>query len=121
MVKNFSDCGFLQEGGDDFHIPATMRAALNVDLKHPLEQTCPTDAHGSRGRRHIVIRIGCITFVFLAARNNLSAQFGVRRKHPMETNKVEPWPGNQRSQPLHEFQWRHDDVGRAIPIRCLQL
>ena len=60
-------------------------------------------------------------FVFLAARNNLSAQFGVRRKHAMETNEVEPWPGNQRSQPLHEFQWRHDDVGRAIPIRCLQL
>ncbi|MEQ1816925.1 MAG: hypothetical protein ABL861_10795 [Nitrosomonas sp.] len=54
MVKNFSDCGFLQEGGDDFNIPATMRAALNVDLKHPLEQTRPTDAHGSRGRRHIV-------------------------------------------------------------------
>ena len=48
MVKNFSDCGFLQEGGDDFNIPATMRAALNVDLKHPLEQTRPTDTHGSR-------------------------------------------------------------------------
>jgi len=30
MVKNFSDCGFLQEGGDDFHIPATMRAARRI-------------------------------------------------------------------------------------------
>ena len=49
MVKNFSDCGFLQEGGDDFHIPATMRAVLNVDLKHALEQTRPTDTHRGRG------------------------------------------------------------------------
>ncbi|MBP6366467.1 MAG: hypothetical protein KBA82_04255 [Nitrosomonas sp.] len=67
MIESFIDCGFLQEGGDDFHIPVTMRAALNADLKHPLEQTRPTDAHGSQGRRHIVIRIECSAFIFLAA------------------------------------------------------
>ncbi len=59
-------------------------------------------------------------FVFLAVRNNLRVRFGIRRKYAMEANEVEPWPGNQHSQPLHEFQWRHHDMGRAIPIRCLQ-
>jgi hypothetical protein len=46
--------------------------------------------------RHSIIRAGWITFVFLAARNNLSAQFGIRRKYAMKANEVEPWPGNQR-------------------------
>ncbi|MDP3664520.1 MAG: hypothetical protein Q8R46_14145 [Nitrosomonas sp.] len=48
----FSDCGALQDGGDDFHIPATMRAVLDADLKHPLQQSRPTDTHGNRGMRH---------------------------------------------------------------------
>jgi len=36
MIKNFSDCGFLQDGGDDFHISATVRTVFDVDIKHPL-------------------------------------------------------------------------------------
>ena len=106
MIQNFSNCRPFQNGGDDFHIPATQWAVLNVDLEHLLEQTCPTDAHGGWRMRRIVMRIGYLTLAFLAVWNNLSAQFGIRCKHAMESNKVEPWPGNQRGQPLHEFQRR---------------
>jgi hypothetical protein len=35
MIKNFSDCGFLQDGGDDFQGSATVQTLLDVDIKHP--------------------------------------------------------------------------------------
>ncbi|SDY94881.1 hypothetical protein SAMN05421755_107011 [Nitrosomonas sp. Nm33] len=50
MVKNFSDCTGFQDGGDDFQGSTTMRTVFDVDIKHPLEQTRPTDVHRSRGR-----------------------------------------------------------------------
>lgn len=36
MITNFSDCGFLQDGGDDFLGSAMVRTALDVDIEHPL-------------------------------------------------------------------------------------
>jgi hypothetical protein len=36
MIKNFSDCGFLQDGGDDLQGPATVRTLLDVDIEHTL-------------------------------------------------------------------------------------
>jgi hypothetical protein len=57
---------------------------FDIDLKHPLEQTRPTNTHSDLGKWHSFIPIGCITFVFLVARNNLSAQFGIRSKRKME-------------------------------------
>ena len=71
-----------------------MRAMLNVNIEHPLEQTRPTDTHESRGRWHSIIPAGWITFVFPAAGNNLRAKLRVGREYTMETNEVEPWPGN---------------------------
>ena len=32
---NFSDYGSLQDGGDNFHIPAAMRAMFDVDIEYP--------------------------------------------------------------------------------------
>ena len=90
MVQNFSDCTGFQDGGDDFQGSTAMRAALDVDIEHSLEQTRPTDAHGSRGRRHIAIPTGYMTFVFLAARNDPGTKLRVRREYAIETNKVEP-------------------------------
>ena len=33
MIKNFSDCGFLQDGGDDFQGSTTVRAVFDIDIK----------------------------------------------------------------------------------------
>jgi|CXWL01.1.fsa_nt_gi hypothetical protein len=38
MIKNFSDCGFLQDGGDDFQGSTTVRTLLDVDIKHPFNR-----------------------------------------------------------------------------------
>ena len=91
MVKNFSDCARFQDGGDDFQGSPAMRAMLNVNIEHPLEQTRPTDTHGSRGRWHSITRAGWITFVFPATGNNLRTKLRVGREHVMETNEVETW------------------------------
>ena len=41
MSKDLLDYRPLQDGGDDLELPgATVRAALHVDVKHPLEQPC---------------------------------------------------------------------------------
>ncbi|MDV6344309.1 hypothetical protein [Nitrosomonas sp. Is37] len=48
MVKNFSDCTRFQDGGDDFQGSTAMRTMLDVNIEHPFEQACPTDAHRSR-------------------------------------------------------------------------
>ncbi len=39
----------------------------------------------------------------------------------MKSYEVEPGPWHKRCQALHEFQWRHHDVGGAVPIRAFQL
>ena len=53
----------------------------------------------------IVIRIKLVIFVFLAVRNNLRVQFGIRREYIVIANEIEHWLENQHSQPLHEIQW----------------
>jgi hypothetical protein len=55
--KNPSDCVFLQDGGDYFQGLTTMRTVFDVDIKHPLEQARPADAHRCQGRWRIVIRV----------------------------------------------------------------
>ena len=45
----------------------------------------------------------------------------IRREHAVESSQVNPGLRRQGSKPSHEIQWLEDDVGSAIPIRCLQL
>ncbi len=54
------------------------------------------------------------------ARDDLGSEPRVGREHAVEANEMEPWPWDKRGQALHELQRRHDDVGRAISIGCLQ-
>ena len=44
----------------------------------------------------------------------------IRREHAMESSQVSPGLRRQGGKPSHEIQWLEDDVGSAIPIRCLQ-
>ena len=45
----------------------------------------------------------------------------IRREHAVESSQVSPGLRHQGSKPSHEIQWLEDDVGSAVPIRCLQL
>ena len=54
-------------------------------------------------------------------RHHQRAQLGIRCQNIMEPNEVQPRPGHQRSQPLHELQRRHHQVRRAVAPRRLQL
>ena len=47
MAQDLLDHRPLLDGGDDLEVPgAAVRAALHVDIEHPLEQPCPADACG---------------------------------------------------------------------------
>ena len=47
VAQDLLDHRPLQDGGDDLELPgAAVRAALHVDIEHPLEQPCPVDASG---------------------------------------------------------------------------
>ena len=50
-----------------------------------------------------------------------STMFAVWRENTMESSQVNPGLRHQGNKPSHEMQWLEDDVGSAIPIRCLQL
>ena len=39
----------------------------------------------------------------------------------MKAGQVDAWLGHQGSQPGHEVQGVEDDMGGAVPVRCLQL
>ena len=39
----------------------------------------------------------------------------------MESYEIEPGPWHEGGQALHERQWRHDDVGGAVPIGAFEL
>jgi len=84
----------VQDGGDDFQGSSAMRAILNVNIEHQLKQARLTDTYGNRGRWHSIIPAGWITFVFLATKHNLRTKLRVGREHAMETNEVEPCPGD---------------------------
>ena len=47
VAQDLLDHRPLQDGGDDLELPgAAVRAALHIDIEHPLEQPRPTDACG---------------------------------------------------------------------------
>jgi len=91
MVKNFSDCARFQDGGDDFQCSPAMRAMLNVNIEHPLEQTraqlIRTEAE--EGGTASFVQDGLLLFFLLPG-----TKLRVGREHALETNEVEPWPGN---------------------------
>ena len=53
-------------------------------------------------------------------RHYLGAQLGVGGQYTMKADQMQPWPWHQRRQPLHEFQWRHDQVRCAVTPGRLQ-
>ena len=54
-------------------------------------------------------------------RHHQRAQLGVGCQHAMKADQVQPRPGHQRGQALHELQRRHHQVGGAVAPGCLQL
>ena len=52
---------------------------------------------------------------------NRGTQFGVRRQHPMKADEMQARARHECCEPLHEFQRRHHEVGRAVAKDCLQL
>ena len=72
--------------------------------------------------------MGCIVQIICgvvdaerSARYDLGSQLGVGREHTMKPDEVEPGPWHEGGQALHKFQWRHDDVGGAVPVGAFQL
>jgi hypothetical protein len=49
------------------------------------------------------------------ARSDFGMQPGIGRAHAMEANEMEPWTGDERSQPLHGFHER-DHAGTGIAV-----
>ena len=64
---------------------------------------------------------GCLSLLRHLLRHHQRAQLGIRCQNTMEPNELQPRPGHQRSQPLHEIQRRHHQVRRAFAPRRLQL
>ena len=54
-------------------------------------------------------------------RHHQRAQLGVGGQHAVEADQVQPGPGHQRRQPLHELQRRHHQVRGAVAPGSLEL
>ena len=130
----------FQDRRDDLELAATVRTVLHVDLEHPLEQLGPAQPHqavmrtarlalggwrGLRGRLSL-LRHHQRTQLGIRCQNTMVRAAGVRslretklRGH--QANEVQPRPGHQRSQPLHELQRRRPLVGGAVAPRGLEL
>jgi len=104
--QDLLDHRLLQDGGDDLQLAAAVRAVLQVEVEHPLEQLGPAQPHrvvmrtarlalggwsGLRGRLSLL-------------RHHQRAQLGVGREDAVEADQMQPRPGHQRRQPLHELQ-----------------
>ena len=104
VSKDLLDHRPLQDGGDDLELPgATVRAALQVDVKHALEQPCPADACGPNfDGLGLALDAGCgNAWRFLVfgrpLRHHQRAKLRVRSQHPMESYEVQPGPGHVHS------------------------
>ena len=93
-------------------------AALHVDIEHAPEQLRPAQARGLSVRMFAIPRRRGLRL--RRHGHHLRSQFGIRREHPVKPDQVQPWPGHQRRQPLHEFHRRQHDVGGAVAPRCFE-
>ena len=109
----------LNDCGDDLQGAAARWAAFDIDLEDPLEQACPTQACRRR------LRVGAIASLFgrivHGTGHDRSAQLGVGCEHAVEADQMPPGTGNERGEPLQEFQRRHHDVSSPVLIRALEL
>ncbi len=112
-----------EDGGDDLQFAAAVRAVLEVELEHPLEQPRPTQPHRAvvRTVRLALCGLRCLGTFVQPLRHHQRAHLGVRCQHAMESNQVQPWPWHQGCKPLHELQRRHHQVRGAVAPGCLQL
>ena len=122
-VRIFSITGCSRITGNDLQLAAAVRAVLQVERKHPLEQPGPTQPHRpvmraarlALGRwRGLGGRLGLL-------RHHHRAQLGVGDQHAVEANQVQPRAWHQRGQTLHELQRAHDQVRGAVAPGGLQL
>ena len=86
--EDLLDHRLFQNRGDDLQLAAAVRAVLQVELKHALEQPRPTQPHRAvvrtvrlalGGRRGLRGRIGL-------SRHHLRAQLGVGCQHAVEAD-----------------------------------
>ena len=97
--------------------------SCNINVENPFQALCP----GYRGVTACGCAVICFT-VFLAlvalasfCRCNQRTMLAIRCEHAVESSQVNPGLWHQSSKPSNEIKWLEDDVGSAIPIRCLQL
>jgi hypothetical protein len=118
----------LEDGRDDLQFPgAAVWAVLHFDVEHALQQPRPADA--ARPRQDGVdfalgggCRPGCrLCLRWWVLRHHQRPQLGIRRQHAAKPDQVQPRPRHQRRQPLHELQRIHDQMGRSIAPRRLEL
>ncbi|UVS60042.1 MULTISPECIES: hypothetical protein [Nitrosomonas] len=102
MVKNFSDCTGFQNGSDIFKVPPQCSMSISNTRFNRRAQLMHTEAGECGASSSVSNRL---FLFFLAVRNNLRVQFGIRREYIMIANEIEPWLENRHSQLLHEFQW----------------
>ena len=90
-----------QDRRDDLQLTATVRAVLQVEIEHPLEQLGPVQPHRAVMRADR-LALGGLCFLrghLGLLRQHHRAQLGVRYQHTMEADQVQPRAWHQRCQP----------------------
>jgi hypothetical protein len=100
--------------GDDLEF-APPRATLDVDAEHAFELPRPTHP------RRSTVLVHWRAAVVRGRRDDRSAQFGMWGEHRVEADQVRLRAWQRGGQALHELLGLHDDMGRAVAIRALQL
>ena len=106
----------FQDRRNDLQLAAAVRAVLQTELEHALEQLGPARPYSA------VMRTGRLALGGLCVlrgrlgllRHPQCAHLGVGCQHTMEADQVQPRPRHQRGQPLHELQRRHHQVRGAV-------
>ena len=92
MRQDALDYRRFEDGGDDLELATAVRAVLDVDLEHALEQPGPADPHWPGVCAAGLARrlLGFTGSLLGAMRHYQCPQLGVRRQHPVEANQMQP-------------------------------
>ncbi len=103
VAENLDDHRGIFNGGNDRQGAAALRTDGEVDVKHAFEQLRPAQAGRWRSLWDVVVRLGGVQGLVRPAGHNLGADGGIGGEHTMETNEMEPRPGDEGGQALQEF------------------
>ena len=121
MCKYLLDHYRVFDTGNHFDGATTYVTGRYIDIEYSFQTLRPTHRGMLLHRRsHIAVYLapGALASFCWCYQG---AMLAIRREHAVESSQVSPGLRRQGSKPSDEIQWLEDDVGSAIPIRCLQL